>query len=233
MLSRGQLFYTLMGNDYACTANAVESLSRSVIATAAHCVQVRDRTLGAEQIKNFLFLLGYRQGPAVGRFPINRGFYIRDWYLNGLEGHDFAFLSASGDQKGFTVADVVKPSDVRFFAQRPLATPFAVYAYRGGIDNGAFLYKCSEAYAVLDQHQTSFPPVRIAPGCPNFTGGASGGPVMQSFSDGYFQTVNITYYKKNQRNPRNDGAVKFVYWGDDLSRDNSAYQAWNVAQHYE
>ncbi|HHW4669857.1 MAG TPA: hypothetical protein ACQGQJ_09820 [Xylella fastidiosa subsp. multiplex] len=61
ILTAGLLFFRVNGEDSSCTANVVQAATKSVIATAGHCVQ-SPANEPHERIDHLVFLLNYNHG---------------------------------------------------------------------------------------------------------------------------------------------------------------------------
>ncbi|WP_276593612.1 trypsin-like serine peptidase, partial [Xylella fastidiosa] len=220
MMSTGRLFFIRNGRNSFCTANAVESATKSVIATAAHCAKVPATQAGRVRIEHLVFLAHYRRGEWAGRFPIRNVFTVVGWDARAEEGFDFAFLSAGYDNYGTKVGNLVMASPIRFFAP-PLLGNFYMYGYPAAIQGGEFPYKCSTVHPIENPVFRPGPELRIGRNCRDFSGGTSGGPVMQTLQDGTYQTGNVKSYISSS------GSVAFTYW------ETAAHGAWDRAQHDE
>ncbi|MCC4608921.1 serine protease [Xanthomonas campestris pv. zinniae] len=218
MMSTGHLFFLANGKNSLCTANAVESATKSVIATAGHCVQTPTNRPGGPRIEHLVFLAHYRNGEWAGRFPVRNIFTVTGWSARGEAGFDFAFLSLAHDNYGSRVGDLVLASPIRF-ASPPTLGNFYLYGYPNAISSGELPQKCS-GRAIESPLLEPGPELRIVRDCLNFSGGASGGPVMQTLPDGTYQTGNVKGYT-----PSAGGTVTFTYW------ENAAHGAWDRAQH--
>ncbi|MDC6409007.1 serine protease [Xylella fastidiosa subsp. multiplex] len=218
MMSTGRLFYILNGHNVFCTANAVESATKSVIATAAHCSKVPATKAGRVHIEHLVFLSHYRKGEWAGRFPVRNVFTVAGWDEREEGGFDFAFLSVAHDDYGSRVGDLVIASPIRF-SPPPLLGNFYMYGYPIAIHRGEFPYKCSTDHPIEDPHSPSGPTLRIGFRCKDFSGGTSGGPVLQTLPDGTYQTGNVKGYIER------GNAVAFTYW------EAAAHSAWDRAQH--
>ncbi|HHW4679549.1 MAG TPA: trypsin-like serine peptidase [Xylella sp.] len=224
MMSSGRLMFTRNGQPGFCTANAVESESGKVIATAGHCVVVPANQAGTVHIDNLVFFLHYRNEEFAQSYPVRNIFTVTGWGERGEAGFDFAFVSTGPDRYGYYIKDMIIPSPIRFTAN-PVGGSFTLYGYPGAFGGGELPYKCIAGRVVENPRYAPGPTLRITTGCPNFSEGASGGPAMQSFPDGIFQTGNVSHYIRGTRDPRNTGAVQFTYW------ENAAHGAWDRAQH--
>lgn len=218
MMSTGRLFFLANGRDSYCTANAVQSATKSVIATAAHCVQNPSNRPNGPRIEHLVFLAHYRNGEWSGRFPVRNVHTVVGWSGNGDAGFDFAFLSLGRDNNGSRIGDLVMESPVRFAAPPTLGN-FYAYGYPNAIGGGELPQKCS-GRAIESPIFQPGPELRVVRGCLNFSGGASGGPVMQTLPDGTYQTGNVKGYS-----PAAGGTVTMTYW------ENAAHGAWDRAQH--
>ncbi|QJP49653.1 serine protease [Xylella fastidiosa subsp. multiplex] len=217
MMSTGWLFYKLNGHDSFCTANAVKSATKSVIATAAHCSKVPATKAGRDHIEHLVFLAHFRNGVWAGRFPVRNIFTVAGWDAREEGGFDFAFLTVAHNEHGSRVGDLVMESPIRF-SPPPLLGNFYMYGYPGDIQGGQVLYKCSTDHPLEHPKPPPGPTLRIGFRCKNFSGGTSGGPVLQTLPDGTYQTGNVKGYIER------GNAVAFTYW------EAAAHGAWDRAQ---
>ncbi|ALR04484.1 serine protease [Xylella fastidiosa] len=217
ILTAGLLFFRVNGEDSSCTANVVQAATKSVVATAGHCVQ-SPANEPHERIDHLVFLLNYNHGRWDGRFPVRNIYTVNGWSQQGIDGFDFAFLSVAHNNYGSRPGDLVIQTPIRFAAP-PTQGIFSLYGYPNAIDEGEHLVKCSERAVFYPDPHGGGPRVRSLPYCRNFSEGASGGPALQNLPDGTYQTGNVEGYVDRV------GAATFTYW------EAAAHGAWDRAQH--
>lgn len=99
----GKLFFSQYGDDYICSATVI---SRSVIATAGHCVSNGSGTYAT----NFLFCPGYSQNgemPGVGCWGVRDGVTTSAFHNSGNVDYDYACLitARTGNQYAGQIGD--------------------------------------------------------------------------------------------------------------------------------
>jgi V8-like Glu-specific endopeptidase len=176
----GQLFIHRDGEDFTCSANVVESANRSTIATAGHCLTIRQ-----EFSTDMVFYPAYEEGsPALGAFPVVGGNVTTGWYERNDEdqAEDTSFLAVGHDDEGDDLQSVAGASPVRFFA--PAAQEVSMYGYPAvGRFDGGELERC----AGLGHEYTE---MQIDLGC-DMTGGVSGGPILEGDGPDGAQFANV------------------------------------------
>ncbi|OUD85091.1 hypothetical protein BC477_11820 [Clavibacter michiganensis subsp. michiganensis] len=164
----GRLFVHRDGEDFSCSANVVESANRSTIATAGHCLIVRQ-----EFSTDMVFYPRYEEGsPSLGAFPVVGGNVTIGWYERNDDdqAEDTSFLAVAHDDEGDDVQSVAGASPVRFFA--PAAQEVSMYGYpAAGRFDGGELERCAGLGHVYTEMQIDL-------GC-DMTGGVSGGPILE------------------------------------------------------
>ncbi|MFP5020727.1 trypsin-like serine peptidase [Pseudonocardia phyllosphaerae] len=167
----------LIVGDWGCTATVVASRSRSVVATAAHCVYSAGRY---GNLRTARFAPGYRDHTAPeGVWRVDGAWVPRGWRTgtgarpddDGLRDvdptHDVAFLRISPDRDGRRIQDVVGAEGIAF--ESPLQRDVTVLGYPAEAPyDGETLRTCSGRTDVLEDGTSGV-------GC-DFTPGASGGP---------------------------------------------------------
>lgn len=182
----GKVFFTLGGQNYVCSGNAVASANESTVATAGHCLNEGPGAFAT----NFIFVPAYENGAApYGKWTARSYFAPTQWSANGDMAYDtgFAVLNKLNNQ---TLTDVVGGSGVAFNQARgltyksfgyPAARPF----------NGETLKSCTGT-AAPDTNNPQFGTQGIP--C-DMTGGSSGGPwFIGSSSSGTQNSINSYGY---------------------------------------
>ncbi len=163
--STGALFYPsvlgllpTLGGPHFCTASVVDSPSRDLLVTAAHCV------FGAGPVIEFAPLLNDGNLP-YGVWSVTRIYIDPAWKKSFDPRHDVAFLRVA-PRGGKKIQDVV--------AGQPLGTPqagqpVAVSGYPMGSKGRPVT--CTAPLALVDGYSSI--------GCNGFEDGTSGGPWVQ------------------------------------------------------
>ncbi|QIS45306.1 trypsin-like serine peptidase [Clavibacter capsici] len=176
----GRLFVHRDGEDFSCSANVVESANRSTIATAGHCLTVRQ-----EFSTDMVFYPRYEEGsPSLGAFPVVGGNVTTGWYERNDDdqAEDTSFLAVAHDDEGDDVQSVAGASPVRFFA--PAAQEVSMYGYpAAGRFDGGELERCAGLGHVYTDMQIDL-------GC-DMTGGVSGGPILEGDGPDGAQLGNV------------------------------------------
>lgn len=164
----GRIFYTLNGQDYACSANVVKAANRSTVATAAHCM-----TAKGAFATDAVFVPGYHDGdhdgdygtwPVVG--GVVAGGYTED---NDDLGDDAGFEVVALDADGRNIQSVVGASPVLF--DQPLVKEGTVYGYPAARRfDGESLQRCRGVFQRESADQINLP-------C-DMNEGVSGGPIF-------------------------------------------------------
>ncbi len=179
------------GSDYVCSASAVNSGSRSMVATAGHCVHGGP---GQTWHQNWVFIPGYHNGVRPhGTFQARTFRTMSDWVDHGNTprglNSDVAFVATFANEFGRRVVDAVGGHglitggvEYEFYADW--------FAYPMNRSGGEVMWACwgNTAKGVYE----SYGFIGIA-GC-DFGGGASGGPYLKDYSNnsglGKIKTVN-------------------------------------------
>lgn len=182
----GKVFFTLGGQNYVCSGNAVSSANESTVATAGHCLNEGPGAFAT----NFIFVPAYENGAApYGKWTARSYFAPTQWSSNGDMAYDtgFAVMNTLNNQ---TLTDVVGGSGVAFNQARgltyksfgyPAARPF----------NGETLKSCTGT-AAPDTNNPQFGTQGIP--C-DMTGGSSGGPwFIGTGSSGTQNSINSYGY---------------------------------------
>jgi V8-like Glu-specific endopeptidase len=194
----GKVFFTLGGQNYVCSGNAVSSTNESTVSTAGHCLNEGPGAFAT----NFIFVPAYENGATpYGKWTARTYVAPTQWSSNGDMAYDtgFAVMNKLNNQ---TLTDVVGGSGVAFNQARgltyksfgyPAARPF----------NGETLKSCTGT-AVPDNNNPQFGTQGIP--C-DMTGGSSGGPwFIGTGSSGTQNSVNSYGYSGSS-------VMYGPYWG--------------------
>lgn len=202
----GKVFFTLGGQDYVCSGNAVVSANESTVSTAGHCVNEGPGAFATR----WIFVPAYENGNApYGEFAATELVAPSEWANGGDISYDtgFAVVSNSG---GASLTDTVGASGVAFNQSR--GAYYTAYGYPAASPfDGQTLQSC-DGYASADPFGQS-----QSQGIPcNMTGGSSGGPwFLGSGSAGYQNSVNSFGYSSVSN------TMFGPYWGSVIQ---NAYQ---------
>jgi V8-like Glu-specific endopeptidase len=198
----GKVFFTLGGEDYACSGTLVGGKRTDVVLTAAHCVTAGPGKDGATQwATNWMFAPGFVNGLLpYGEYTARRFFVSKDWTgpQGGREQYDAAFVQvtaatlhgAAGARLPGT-ADAPPGLPVKFAGRQdsaPLSRAY-VFGYPAELPySGLYLDYC--AGPVVASGGSMRTPCGM-------TAGDSGGPWLAGFSprSGSGQVVAVSTYK--------------------------------------
>lgn len=202
----GKVFFTLGGQDYVCSGNAVVSANESTVSTAGHCLNEGPGAFATR----WVFVPAYENGSApYGSFAATELVTTSQWSNDGDITYDTGFAVVS-NSNGSTLTDTVGASGVAFNQSRgeyytaygyPAASPF----------NGETLQSCAGSASDDPFGQTQSQGISC-----DMTGGSSGGPwFLGTGSSTYQNSVNSFGYN-TVRN-----TMFGPYWGSVIQQ---AYQ---------
>lgn len=159
----GALFTGPVGpGNHSCTASVIQSSTRNLILTAAHCLSSPD---------GVTFVPGYRDGNApFGTWQITKVYTAGGWQQSNDQDEDFAILQVAPDN-GRDIEDVLGGNPVGTDAD--FTAQVRLYGYPGTSEQPIL---CTNGTIRADTYQR-----RID--CPSFSNGTSGGPFVDA-SDG-------------------------------------------------
>jgi V8-like Glu-specific endopeptidase len=183
----GKVFFTLAGEDYACSGALVGGKHPDVVLTAAHCVSSGPGPGGAAQwATNWVFVPGFADGlPPYGEYTARRFFVSPDWTgpAGGREQYDAAFVQVAAatlhGAAGAWASGTAQPPPglpVEFAAGQDAAPPSRSYV---------FGYPAQAPYSGLDLNYCAGPAVASGGSARTpcgMTAGDSGGPWLAGFS---------------------------------------------------
>jgi hypothetical protein len=202
----GKVFFTLGGQNYVCSGNAVASANRSTVATAGHCL---NEGPGAN-VTNFVFVPKYLNGAApYGTWAATSLHTTNQWKDRGDIAYDTGFAVVTLPGSTAKLTDTVGGSGVAFGQSRGLS--YKAYGYPAAKPfTGQSLVSCSGT-ASGDPYNPSFGTQGIP--C-DMNGGSSGGPwFIGSGSSGVQNSVNSYGYSriKVMYGPYWGSAIKAAY----------------------
>ena len=193
----GKVFFTLGGEDYACSGTLVGGKGTDVVLTAAHCVTGGPDKAGATQwATNWMFVPGFVDGLLpYGEYTARRFFVSKDWTgpQAGREQYDAAFVQVTtATWYGISVAAQPPPGLPVKFSGRQDSAPVSrtyVFGYPAELPYGG-LYLDYCAGPVVASGGSAATPCRM-------TAGDSGGPWLAGFSprSGTGEVVAVSTYK--------------------------------------
>ncbi|MBB2746835.1 UNVERIFIED_ORG: hypothetical protein FHR35_006703 [Microbispora rosea subsp. rosea] len=192
----GKVFFKVGDKEYWCSASAVHSARRNLVATAGHCAYALSQD---KPVQNWVFIPGYHDGVAPSGIFVGHTLYMQeDFAGQGDFDRDYAFVTVhrgfswqpyveSGRLK-YRSVDVGRLEDkvgaFHFASGKPLGRPTYVFGYPAGANpdgsrpyTGQTVKSCD---GTTEKKFVSAPTWQLEhgvrlPGCP-FTAGASGGP---------------------------------------------------------
>jgi len=199
-LQIGRLFFDAQpgpGEEWThCSATAVNSENRSLVATAGHCVFDPFTGTWYENIK---FCPGYERGCNLGVWNARQVYTTNTWFGAADWNDDMAVVLVGPNESGYLV-DVVGGQGITFnenigLARHAFGYPVSDYRWPAYRYSGEDLIYCpgTDSYASGS----------IVIAC-TMTGGASGGPWISNFDSsglGYVNGIN-----SNKPGPRKTGA---------------------------
>jgi len=170
----GKVFFSLGADDYACSGSSVDSLDRSTVLTAGHCVVDPESGTTAT---NWVFVPGYVDGRApYGIFPATHLATTAGWRTAEDFDVDLAFANVGPNAAGRLLVDAVGGQAIAFGTARGQGT-FAFGYPAAAPWTGERLVYCS---GVVVQDTTSVPSTDQGMSC-TMTPGSSGGPWFSRF----------------------------------------------------
>jgi len=210
----GAVFFSMgLLESSRCSGTAVRSRSKSVVFTAAHCVNNGGRRSRQWFSDRWVFVPAYRYGQRpFGVFPARWLDTTRQWRATGSENYDVAAAVVGRNQRGELLGEAVGGAGIAW-GLKPRQT-FDVHGYPAEAPfDGETQRVCPDTpFLGHDPHAFASPgPLSLAVAC-GVTGGASGGGWM---IDG--KTLN--------------GLTSYSYFDDDTP-DFSPYFGKEVARLY-
>ncbi|MBP2703398.1 trypsin-like serine protease [Microbispora sp. RL4-1S] len=192
----GKVFFKVGDKEYWCSASAVHSAYRNLVATAGHCAYA----LGPDKpVENWIFIPSYHDGVTSAGIFVGHTLYMHvDFAGQGDFDRDYAFVTVhrgftwqaykDGNTIRYRTADVGRLEDrvgaFRFASSKPIGRGVLAFGYPAGANpdgsrpyDGQSLKSCRGS---TEKKFVSAPTWQLEhgvrlPGCA-FTSGASGGP---------------------------------------------------------
>ncbi|WP_182883767.1 trypsin-like serine peptidase [Microbispora sp. H10949] len=198
----GKVFFKVGDKQYWCSASAVHSAHRNLVATAGHCAYALAQD---KPVENWIFIPSYHDGVAPKGIFVGHTLYMHeDFAGQGDFDRDYAFVTV---HRGFTwqpytqqgrfryrAVDVGRLEDkvgaFLFTSAKPLARRVSAFGYPAGAHpdgtrpyDGQTVRTCS---GTTEKKIVSAPTWQLEhgvrlPGCA-FTAGASGGPWVVGYN---------------------------------------------------
>ncbi len=181
----GKVFFTLGGQDYVCSGNAVVSANESTVSTAGHCLNEGPGAFATR----WVFVPAYENGSApYGSFAATELVTTSQWSNDGDITYDTGFAVVS-NSNGSTLTDTVGASGVAF--NQPRGEYYTAYGYPAASPfNGETLQSCAGSASDDPFGQTQSQGISC-----DMTGGSSGGPwFLGTGSSTYQNSVNSFGY---------------------------------------
>ncbi|MFC9786969.1 trypsin-like serine peptidase [Rhodococcus sp. NPDC127528] len=181
--ANGKIFYRKAsdGKDYSCSGSAVNSPSRNLVATAAHCVHGGP---GGTWHENWRFVPMYQFGVhPYGSFQAKEFFALPGWGQNGVSwagyDEDQAFVVTNNQSNGKSVVDRVGAHGLRWSGSTSF--PTNIFGYPLSQLLGLNLFSCwGTTTSFMVANTTGYYDFPRIDGC-NFGPGASGGPWLEDY----------------------------------------------------
>jgi len=190
--TNGKIFFREAGTNLnkVCSGAAINSSSKRLVATAAHCVHGGPGSAGHQNVR-FVPYYYYGQEP-FGSFDAFASRLFSDWIEHGATWQGFdsdvAFITTHDNQYGWRLVDFVGGHGFSYGGSRKFEV--SLFGYPSNLDSGMMPKACAGTSGSRLQGGYNF--VSIS-GC-NFGLGASGGPWLTGYSDnvgiGILKTVS-------------------------------------------
>jgi hypothetical protein len=169
----GKLLTRIKGVDYECSATSVNSLNRSVILTAGHCVYERGK--GFARRLAFVPAYNNRLRP-LGTWVYDTLFVPREWFQREKLDFDFAAI-VTKPQKGTGVNDAAGAVPLVANYARERQT-YSVFGYPANLADAQQMWRCDSRYGGDDPNASGAAPQPIAIGCDMGDGASGGGWIL-------------------------------------------------------
>ncbi|WP_436500731.1 trypsin-like serine peptidase [Actinokineospora sp. HUAS TT18] len=182
----GRVFFTYQGRNASCSGNAVTSANKSTVMTAGHCVK-----LDGAYHTNWVFVPGYNNGNApYGTWTARSTKVTPQWHASEDINYDVG-TAVVNPLNGQLLTDVVGAQGIAF--NQPKAQNMYAFGYPAAApyDGSKLIYCSGRTFG-------AFLSSGIGMTC-NMTGGSSGGPWFQTFTEGSATGIqnSVNSYKIN------------------------------------
>lgn len=176
----GRVFYVNdLGQDRSCSGSTVNSEGKRLVFTAGHCVHGGGSGRGWFDVNRWRFVPNYHSGSPYGIWYAYQLWTKVGWSGSGNRAYDVAAVVMQ-NRGGVRIVDAVGGQGIKW------GYGYGLFEYMFGYPadppfNGSGLYYC---YGTT-RNESGFPTL----GC-NMTGGASGGPWLESYGATFWAYVN-------------------------------------------
>lgn len=189
----GKVFFTVGGDDYVCSANAVASDNDSTVSTAGHCVNE-----GGTWATNWVFAPGYEQGQTPhGLWSATDLYAPQQWVSQEDMNYDFAFATVAPESGTSSLTDAVGGSGIEFNTER--GQLYTAYGYPAAPPfDGESLELCQgtgfdDTIGDTDDQAIDCDMTGGSSGGPWFAGDGPEGPQISVNSFGYTMQPDVMY----------------------------------------
>jgi hypothetical protein len=168
-----KLLARIKDTDHECSATSVNSLNRSVILTAGHCVYERGR--GFARRLAFIPALNGQLRP-LGTWVYDSVYVAREWFQREDLDFDLAAV-VTRPQAGVGVNDAVGAVSMAANYPREQQT-YSAFGYPSNILAGRQMWRCDSPYGGDDPNASGAAPEPIAIGCDMGDGASGGGWIL-------------------------------------------------------
>jgi V8-like Glu-specific endopeptidase len=180
----GKVFFTLGGSNYVCSGSAVTSANESTVTTAGHCLNEGPGAYASY----FSFVPAYDDGAApYGEWVATDLFTTTQWASQGDFNYDVGMAKVA-PLGGATLTDTVGSQGIAFNQPRGQFVHAFGYPAASPYDGQSLTY-CSGT--TTNDTRGGTDDLRLA--C-NMTGGSSGGPWFQGFSNGTGTQISLNSF---------------------------------------
>ena len=168
VLSVGPVFPDGLDDDHTCTASVIDSPTRDLVLTAAHCL--------SGDVSGWQVAPGYTLGTLpYGAWTVTAAYLPQAWLASQDPRFDYAILRVSKDARGgqeVGIEDVTAGLTLDFAS--PAGQQVTVTGYNAGSDDQAL--QCTAAASEGNGDDASDPTPYPLFACDGFVGGSSGSP---------------------------------------------------------
>ena len=188
------------GGKYECSASAVDSPTKRIVVTAAHCVHGGK---GGTWYSNWMFVPAYdKKNRPYGTFPAYHMHAMDEWQREADPDHgkgfesDVAFVTTKNNERGQRLVDTVGGHRLAVSDRTDFDT--TIIGYPQNVNGGETMEVCKNTTRRIVNN--GFPFLQVW-GC-GFGGGASGGPWLENYDPktGLGDVRSITSYKPSDEN---------------------------------
>jgi hypothetical protein len=202
--THGKVFFRQSGFDYVCSGTVVNARSRSLVATAGHCLSAN-----GTYASNFMFVPAYRDNlKPFGEWTARRLATTKQFLADDEDvRYDVGFATMRPRKNGRRIQEVVGARGIAF--NRSRSQHFRIFGYpEESPFNGERLFRCISDYQGPDNREPAPTPMRIE--CA-MTGGSSGGGFV--IRGRYVNSVISYYYPCFLLNCHERGKLFGPYFG--------------------